>query len=113
MLPPMKSTICNRSFIDGGRRAVDIISRVGKATGKYKNYLNIRNKETKQIKCVDLKAEVKEWYMNNPDEVLLTGSKLLDMTVLEAKLNDSGRNMRFMKRSQIMDKNYVSALGMH
>ena len=41
MLSPMKSTICYRSVRDDGCRVVHIISRGGKATGKYKNYLNI------------------------------------------------------------------------
>ena len=103
MLPPMKSTICYRSFRDNGWRTVDTISRGGKATRKYKNYRNIRNKETNQIECVDWKAEVKEWYMKNPEEVLLTGSKLPDMTVLEAKLNELDKWKKYEVYEEIPD----------
>ena len=49
VLPRMKSTVQYLSDKDDKWKTVDIISRGGKATGKYRNFLNIKNKETDQI----------------------------------------------------------------
>ena len=61
VLPRMKSTVQYLSNKDDKWKTVDVISRGGKATGKYRNFLNIKDKETDQIKCIDWKEEVKEW----------------------------------------------------
>ena len=88
VLPRMKSTVQYFSTKDDKWKTVDIISRVGKATGKYRNFLNIKDKETDQIKCIDWKEEVKEWVPVNTEQVLMTGTKLQDLSVAEAKLKE-------------------------
>ena len=50
--------------------------------------LILETKKQNQIECVDWKAEGKEWYMKSLEEGLLTGSKLPNMPVWEAKLNE-------------------------
>ena len=69
-------------------KTVDIISQGGKATGKYRNFLNIKDKETDQIKCIDWKEDVKEWVPENTEQVLMTSMKLQDLSVAEAKLKE-------------------------
>ena len=50
----MKSTVQYLSNKDDKWKTVNIISR---GTGKYRNFLNIEDKETYQIKCIDWKEE--------------------------------------------------------
>ena len=88
VLPCMKSTVQYLSNKDDKWKTVDVISRSGKATGKYRNFLNIKDKETDQIKCIDWKEEVKEWIPVNTEQVLMTGTKLQDLSVAEAKLKE-------------------------
>ena len=88
VLPRMKSTVQYLSNKDDKWKTVDVISRGGKATGKYRNFLNIKDKEIDQIKCIDWKEEVKEWIPVNTEQVLMTGTKLQDLSVAEAKLKE-------------------------
>ena len=88
VLPHMKSTVQYLSNKDDKWKTVDVISHDGKATGKYRNFLNIKDKETDQIKCIDWKEEVKEWIPANTEQVLMTGTKLQDLSVAEAKLKE-------------------------
>ena len=60
VLPHMKPTVKYLPNKDDKWKTVDIISPGGKATGKYRNFLNIKDKETDQIKYIDWKEEVKE-----------------------------------------------------
>ena len=84
----MKLTVQYLSDEDDKWKTVDIISWGGKATRKYRNFLNIKNKETYQIKCIDWKEEVKEWVPINTEQVLMTGTKLQDLSVAETKLKE-------------------------
>ena len=52
----------------------------------YRNFLNIKDKETDQIKCIDWKEEVKEWVLVNTEQVLMMRTKLQDLSVAEAKV---------------------------
>ena len=52
---------------------------------------------------MDWEAEVKELYMKNPEEELLTGSKLPDMTVLEAKLNELDKRKKYEVYEEVPD----------
>ena len=83
-----------------------IISWGGKATGKYRNFLNIKDKETDQIKSIDWKEEVKEWVPVNIEQVLLTGLKLQDLRVAEANSKNyrNGRIMKCIKKFQMKAK---------
>ena len=84
----MKSTVQYLSNKDDKWKTVDVIRRGGKATGKYRNFLNIKDKETDQIKRIDWKEEVKEWIPVNTEQVLMTGTKLQNLSVAEAKLKE-------------------------
>ena len=44
-----------------------------------------------------------EWYMKNPEEVQLTESKLLDMTALEAKLNELDKWKKYEVYEEVPD----------
>ena len=88
VLPPLKSTVQYLSNKDDKWKTVDVISRAGKATEKYRNFLNIEDKETDQIKCIVWKEEVKEWIPVNTEQVLMTGTKLHNLSVAEAKLKE-------------------------
>ena len=52
---------------------------------------------------MDWKAEVKERYMKNPEEVLLTGSKLPDMTILEDRLNEPDKWKKYEVYEEVPD----------
>ena len=86
VLPRMKSTVQYLSNKNDEWKTVDIISWGGKATRKYRNSLNIKDKD--QVKCIDWKEEVKEWVPVNTEQVLMTGTKLQDLSVAEAKLKE-------------------------
>ena len=84
----MKSTVQYLSNKDDKWKTVDIISQGGKATGKYRNLLNIKDKETDHIKCIDWREKIKGWVPVNTEQVLMTGKKLQDLSVTEAKLKE-------------------------
>ena len=88
VLPRMKSTVQYLSNEDDKWKMVDIFSRGGKATGKYRNFPNIKDKETDQIKCMDWKEEEKELVPVNTEQVLMTAAKLQDLSVAEAELKE-------------------------
>ena len=85
ILPRMKSTVQYLSNKDDKRKTVDIISLGGKATGKYRNFINIKDKETDQIKCIDWKEKVKEWAPVITEQVLMTEMKLPDLKCCRGK----------------------------
>ena len=99
----MKSTVQYLSNKDDKWKTVDIISQGGKATGKYRNLLNIKDKETDHIKCIDWREEIKGWVPVNTEQVLMTGTKLQDLSVAEAKLKElqKCRNYEVYKKFQM------------
>ena len=86
-LPKMKSTVKFKSAGDGSWKVVKILSGAGKVSGKYKRFLNIEDVETKETDCLDW-TEVEEWIPVNTETVLLTETKLNDLNVEEAKMNE-------------------------
>ena len=88
VLPHMKSTVQYLSNKGDKWKTVDVISWGGKATRKCRNFVNIKDKETDQIKCIDWKEEAKEWIPVNTEQVLMTRTKLQDLSVAEAKLKE-------------------------
>ena len=86
-LPKMKSTVKFKSAGDGNWKVVKILSRAGKVSDKYKRFLNIEDVETKETDCLDW-TEVEEWIPVNTETVLLTRTKLNDLNVEKAKMNE-------------------------
>ena len=83
VLPRVKSTITFR--VRGAiewRKGV-VHSKAGKATGKYRNCLNVENKETGEIKCNDFERDISEW-SQVAEEVLLS-TNFDEMSVSMAK----------------------------
>ena len=86
--PTIKSTV--RFKLNGSDtwNVGEVISRGGKATGKYRNWFNIRNVDNDQVEAVDWKEKVESWHPINVEPVLLTGTKLEDLEVQEAKAKE-------------------------
>ncbi len=77
---------------DGNNRVWEkayVHSRAGKATGKYKDFLNIQCDGETEIKCVDWRDVATEWEEDVPtereEEVLLSSIVLYDQSVIDAK----------------------------
>ncbi|XP_057314680.1 uncharacterized protein LOC130655883 [Hydractinia symbiolongicarpus] len=66
---------------------VEIISKGGKATGKYKSYLNIQDVDSNSLSCVDWE-EIESWQPINTEEALLSQVKFADSDVLNAKIDE-------------------------
>ena len=70
---------------------VQVISRAGKVTGKYRNHFNIRNITNNSISCVDWDKDIHRWkYVENNEEVLVGEHMIDDCEVLDAKLEELG-----------------------
>ena len=71
VLPRVESTITFRVRDAIEWRKGVVHSKAGKATGKYRNCLNVENKETGEIKWYDFERDISEW---SPvaEEVLLS-----------------------------------------
>ena len=83
----MKSTVKFKSAGDGNWKVVKIIGKAGKVSGKYKSFLNTEDVESEETDCLN-KTEVEEWIPVNTETVLLTRTKLHDLNVEEAKMNE-------------------------
>ena len=70
------SEIWKTAFID---------SRAGKASGKYKDWYNVKDTDTQNIECFDWKERVENWYPIETEFVLLSQSAHEDLEVLQAK----------------------------
>eukprot|EP00794_Sanderia_malayensis_P012459 gene12459-13747_t len=96
MLPRIKSTITFRARDDIEWRKGVIHSKAGKATGKYRNCLNVENKETGEIKCYDFERDISEW--SPVTEEVLLSNNLDEMSVImpkEQELENWKRNNVF------------------
>ena len=83
-LPAVKTNVEIKPMGSEVWRNVKIISRGGKATGKYARWLNIQDKETLETDCIDWDT-IEEWKEVPPEEVLISETCSLDI-VLESKL---------------------------
>ena len=87
---------------------VQVISRAGKATGKYRNHFNIRNSVNNSISCVDWDKATHRWkYVENNEEVLTGEHMTDDCDVLDAKLKslENGKQIKFMNQSHLLARN--------
>ena len=66
-MPKPKQKIKYLTVNDSNWKVGEVISRAGKATGKYKHWWNVRN-EDDTIECIDWKNNVKEWHVENHEE---------------------------------------------
>ena len=71
---------------DNNWKRYDIISRAGKATGKYANHLNVFDKNEKKGYSLDWKNDIVEWKEAVSEEVLITESEQPE--ILEAKFKE-------------------------
>ena len=88
LLPRLKSTVQYKPKDETSWKTVTVLGRGGKATGKYKNFLDIMDTQTKNQDCIDWKNDVEEWSPTDSEFVLMTGSKLYDLDVDQAKVNE-------------------------
>ena len=71
---------------------VQVISRAGKVTGKYRNHFNICNIANNSISCVDWDKDIHRWkYVENNEEVLIGEHMTDDCEVLDAKHEELGK----------------------
>ena len=88
LLQILKSIVQYKPKDETSWKNVTILGRGGKATGKYKNFLNIIDTLTKEQYCTDWKNDVEEWSPTDSEVILITGSKLYDLDVEQAKVNE-------------------------
>ena len=75
-----------------GWAKVQVISRAGKVTGKYRSLFNIRNIANNSISCVDWDKDIHRCkYVENNEEVLIGEYMIDDCEVLGAKLEELGK----------------------
>ena len=71
---------------------VQVISRAGKVTGKYRNHFNIPNLANNSISCVDWEKDIHRWkYVENNEEVIVGEHMIDDCEALDAKLEELGK----------------------
>ena len=71
---------------------VQVISRAGKVTGKYRNHFNIHNHVNNSISCVDWEKDIHRWKcVENNEEVFVGELMIDDCEVLDAKLEEHGK----------------------
>ena len=87
---------------------VQVISRAGKVTRKYRNHFNIHNLVNNSIGCVDWEKDIHRWkYVENNEEVLV-GEHITDgCEVLDANLKslENGKQIKFMNQSYLLARN--------
>ncbi|XP_066911985.1 uncharacterized protein [Clytia hemisphaerica] len=66
-LPKPKQKVKYLPRDDTNWKTVEVISRAGKANGKYKHWLNIKN-EDNTVECIDWKNSVQEWHPNESSD---------------------------------------------
>ena len=69
---PKKNVSVIAKMADGSNKNYQIISRAGKATGKYADFLNVFDTESKEGKCIDWKNDVQEWKESSVQDVMLS-----------------------------------------
>ena len=71
---------------------VQVISRAGKVTGKYRNHFNIHNIANNSISCVDWDKDIHRWkYVEDNEEVFIGEHMIDDCEILDAKLAELGK----------------------
>ena len=71
---------------------VQVISRSGKVTGKYRNHFKVHSIVSKSISCVDWDKNIHRWkYVENNEEVLTAEHMIDDCEVLDVKLEVLGK----------------------
>ena len=86
VLPRVRSAITFRVRDAIEWRKGVVHSKAGKATGKYRNCLNVENKETGEIKCYDFERDISEW--SPVAEKVLSSTNFDEMSVAMAKEQD-------------------------
>ena len=100
-------------------KTATIMSRAGKATGKYRNWLNIHVEDDGEDKSIDWKSGVKQWAEDaqncNDDnltlennEVFLSTSKLEDRKVKQAKRMELENWKKFEVYEEVYDRGQSS-----
>ena len=69
-LPTLKSSVLAKSVGSSDWRQLRVISRGGKASGKYAKWLNVLDEDTQQTECVNW-DDIEEWKDVQTDEVLI------------------------------------------
>ena len=111
----MKSTVQYKPKDETSWKTVTILGRGGKATGKYKNFLNVMDTQTKEQDCIDWKNDVEEWIPIDSEVVLITGSKLYDLEVEQAKVNELNKWKQHNVYEEVENQGQsaISTMGLH
>ena len=71
---------------------VQVTSRAGKVTGKYRNHFNIRNIVNNSVSCIDWEKNIDRWqYVENNEEVFAGEHMIDNHEVPDAKLEELGK----------------------
>ena len=95
VLPKVKSTITFRVKNSTGWRKGVIHGNAGKATGKYRNYLNVENNETGEIRYYDFERDILEWFPVAKEVLVSTNFDEVSVAMAKEQELDSwkGNNM--------------------
>ena len=101
-LPKVKSTVLAKpNSEDGAWKRFQIISRGGKATGKYANYLNVLDTENDTTDCIDW-GTISEWKQIN-EEILIT-EQYNKEDILAAKFEEMDKWREFDVYQEVENK---------
>ena len=106
ILPKVKSSVVAKT--DGSNwRQLKVISRAGKRTGKYGNYLNVLDENTKQMECLDWE-KVNEWKSIPAEEVLIADTNMDEMLVAKSDEIEKWKEYQVFEEVEDCGQNTIS-----
>ena len=86
--PALKSTVKYKLKDSDSWKIGEVHSRGGKVSGKYCNWFNVKNVHSGDIEAIDWKEKIEAWHPIDIEPVWITGTKLDDLAVDEAKAKE-------------------------
>lgn len=88
IMPRIKSIVRYKPKEENSWKTAKILSRGGKVSGRYKDFLNIEDGDTNEKDCINWKEDVDMWSPIETETILIVGTKLNDLNVDQAKANE-------------------------
>ena len=76
IMPRIKSTVRYKPKEGNSWKTAKILSRGGKVSGRYKDFLNIEDGDTNEKDCINWKEDVDMWNPIETETILIVGTKL-------------------------------------
>ena len=86
ILPRIKSTVRYKPRDEEIWRFIEVTSSGGKVSGKYKDYLNVKDTVTNEQMCINWKQDVQKGNPVEDEEILINNASCDDLKFQQAKL---------------------------